>query len=75
MSKKKLSDSFEDKLKRLEEITEKLESGETGLEQSIVLFEEGVKLSKECISILNKAELKITTLQKELNNISTNDED
>ncbi len=75
MSKKKSSDSFEDKLKRLEEITEKLESGETGLEQSIVLFEEGVKLSKECISILNKAELKITTLQKELNNISTNDED
>ncbi|MCZ7608652.1 MAG: exodeoxyribonuclease VII small subunit [Ignavibacterium sp.] len=75
MSKKKSLDSFEDKLKRLEAITEKLESGETGLEQSIVLFEEGVKLSKECISILNKAELKITTLQKELNNISTNDED
>lgn len=75
MSKKKSLDSFEDKLKRLEAITEKLESGETGLEQSIDLFEEGVKLSKECISILNKAELKITTLQKELNNISTNDED
>ncbi|GIK20959.1 MAG: exodeoxyribonuclease VII small subunit [Ignavibacteriota bacterium] len=75
MSKKKSLDSFEDKLKRLEAITEKLESGETGLEQSIVLFEEGIKLSKECISILNKAELKITTLQKELNNISTNDED
>lgn len=75
MSKKKSLDSFEDKLKRLEAITEKLESGETGLEQSIVLFEEGIKLSKECISILNKAELKITTLQKELKNISTNDED
>lgn len=75
MSKKKSLDSFEDKLKRLEAITEKLESGETGLEQSIVLFEEGIKLSKECISILNKAELKITTLQKELNNISTNDKD
>ncbi len=75
MSKKKSLISFEDKLKRLEAITEKLESGETGLEQSIVLFEEGIKLSKECISILNKAELKITTLQKELNNISTNDED
>ena len=44
MSKKKSLDSFEDKLKRLEAITEKLESGETGLEQSIVLFEEGVKL-------------------------------
>ncbi|HQF42025.1 MAG TPA: exodeoxyribonuclease VII small subunit [Ignavibacteriaceae bacterium] len=75
MSKKKSLISFEDKLKRLEAITEKLESGEVDLEQSIVLFEEGVKLSKECISILNKAELKITTLQKELNNISINDED
>ena len=61
MSKKKSLISFEDKLKRLEAITEKLESGEVDLEQSIVLFEEGVKLSKECISILNKAELKITT--------------
>lgn len=75
MSKKRSLISFEDKLKRLEAITERLESGEVDLEQSIILFEEGVKLSKECISILNKAELKITTLQKELNNISINDED
>lgn len=71
MSKKKISNSFEDKLKRLEAITNQLENNGPGLEQSIELFEEGVKLSKECISILEKAELKISSLQKQLNNIAT----
>ena len=75
MSKKKISNSFEDKLKRLEAITNQLENNGPGLEQSIELFEEGVKLSKECISILEKAELKISSLQKQLNNISTEDEE
>jgi exodeoxyribonuclease VII small subunit len=75
MSKKKISDSFEEKLKRLEAITNQLENNGPGLEQSIELFEEGVKLSKECISILEKAELKISSLQKQLNNISTEDEE
>lgn len=75
MSKKKISDSFEEKLKRLELITDQLENNGPGLEQSIELFEEGVKLSKECISILEKAELKISSLQKQLNNISTEDEE
>lgn len=75
MTKKKNSDSFEDKLKRLEKITDQLESGGTGLEQSITLFEEGVKLSKECITILEKAELKISSLQKQLKHINNDDEE
>ena len=66
MSKKKSSDNFEDKLARLEEITTSLENSEIGLEDSIQLFEEGVKLSKECLSVLEKAELKVTTLKKDL---------
>jgi exodeoxyribonuclease VII small subunit len=75
MSKKKSSDNFEDKLARLEEITTSLENSEIGLEDSIQLFEEGVKLSKECLSVLEKAELKVTTLKKDLNKINNLEED
>ena len=75
MSKKKSSDNFEEKLARLEEITTSLENSEIGLEDSIQLFEEGVKLSKECLSVLEKAELKVTTLKKELNEINNLEED
>ena len=75
MSKKKSFDSFEDKLTRLEEITTSLENSEIGLEDSIQLFEEGVKLSKECLSVLEKAELKVTTLKKDLNEINNLEED
>jgi exodeoxyribonuclease VII small subunit len=75
MSKKKLTDNFEDKLARLEEITTSLENNEIGLEDSIQLFEEGVKLSKECLSVLEKAELKVTTLKKDLNEINNLEED
>ncbi|MEO8232080.1 MAG: exodeoxyribonuclease VII small subunit [Ignavibacteriota bacterium] len=75
MSKKKSSDNFEDKLARLEEITTALENNDVGLEDSIQLFEEGVKLSKECLSVLEKAELKVTVLKKELNEINNLEED
>lgn len=67
MSKKK-EISFEDSLKRLQEISEQLESDETGLEKSIELYEEGVKLSKFCYSVLKDAELKVTELKKEIEN-------
>jgi len=75
MSKKKLSDNFEDKLTRLEEITNSLENSEIGLEDSIQLFEEGVKLSKQCLSILQKAELKVNILKKDLSEINNLEED
>jgi exodeoxyribonuclease VII small subunit len=75
MSKKKSSDNFEDKLARLEEITNSLENSEIGLEDSIKLFEEGVKLSKECLAVLEKAELKVNTLKKDLSAINNLEED
>lgn len=75
MSKKKASDNFEDKLARLEEITTSLEKSDIGLEDSIQLFEEGVKLSKECLSVLEKAELKVTILKKDLSEINNLEED
>lgn len=70
MSKKKQASDFESKLSRLEEITSTLENNDIGLEDSLNLFEEGVKLSKECLSILEKAELKVKVLQKELTEIN-----
>ncbi|MGQ9643813.1 MAG: exodeoxyribonuclease VII small subunit [Ignavibacterium sp.] len=73
MSKTKSTISFEEKLKRLEKISEMLESGEVQLEESISLFEEGIKLSKECLTILENAELKITQLKKEVSNKLTDE--
>jgi exodeoxyribonuclease VII small subunit len=75
MSKKKSTENFEDKISRLEEITTSLEDNEIGLENSIQLFEEGVKLSKECLTILEKAELKVNVLKKDLSKINNLDED
>lgn len=54
--------SFEEKMKRLEEIVRLMEQGERPLEESLGLFEEGVRLSAECQSILEEAERKVTTL-------------
>lgn len=56
--------TFEESLKRLEEIVRTLESGDTPLEESIKLFEEGVKLSGYCNTLLETAEQKVTVLTK-----------
>jgi exodeoxyribonuclease VII small subunit len=53
---------FEKKLSRLEEIVGQMEKGELALEDSLKLFEEGVKLSRECHAKLNDAEAKVKLL-------------
>jgi exodeoxyribonuclease VII small subunit len=53
---------FEKKLGRLEEIVQKMEKGDLALEESLKLFEEGVKLSRECHQRLNEAETKVKKL-------------
>jgi exodeoxyribonuclease VII small subunit len=75
MTKKKTKDNFEENLERLEEISNLLESEEIGLDDSIELFEEGIRLSKACISKLKNAELKITELKGELSEVTADDED
>ena len=55
---------FEAKLKRLEEIVKNMESGDVALETSLKLFEEGIKLSRECQTQLTDAEQKIQKLMK-----------
>ncbi len=54
--------TFEECIKKLETIAEILESGETTLEESISLYEEGMQLSKQCSKILGEAQQKIITL-------------
>ncbi|MBS1128194.1 MAG: xseB, partial [Nitrospirae bacterium] len=58
---------FEAALARLEEIVTELESGELGLEQSLKLFEEGVKLARVCNARLEEAERKVEVLLKDKN--------
>jgi len=53
---------FEKKLKRLEEIVLKMEKGDLPLEESLKLFEEGVKLSRECHKRLSEAESQVKVL-------------
>lgn len=54
--------TFEDNMKRLEQIADRIENGEMGIEETIKLFEEGKKLAQECQEYLNGAELKINKL-------------
>jgi exodeoxyribonuclease VII small subunit len=57
--------SFEDAMERLEEIVEKIESGEAGLDKSIELCEEAAKLVKSLKKRLNEAELKVKQLTRD----------
>ena len=57
--------NFEQSLKRLEEIVDKLEGEELALEESLKLFEEGVKLAESCGRRLDDAEKKVTLLLKD----------
>lgn len=62
MSQSAQPQSFEDAVKRLTEIIEKLERGDLPLEESIALFEEGVKLSAVSQARLDAAEKKVEEL-------------
>ena len=59
--------TFEESLKKLEKIVEKLEDGNVNLDDSIKSFEEGVALVKECQKQLSEAEIKIQTLLEDGN--------
>ena len=54
---------FEENLKELELIVAKLESGEAGLDESLELYEKGIKLSALCKERLETAKQKIETLK------------
>ena len=62
MAKKKLT--FEEALEQLDTITEQIEQGKIGLEESIAKYEEGMTLVNKCRGMLAKAEHKIQQLQQ-----------
>lgn len=62
--KEKEGHSFEEALKRLEEIVDTLEAGNSPLEESIKLYEEGMMLAKSCMTQLNDAKLRLKKIQK-----------
>ena len=52
--------TYEEAYNKLESILERLESKNTSLDESLSLYEEGIKLYKHCNKRLEKAELKIS---------------
>lgn len=54
--------SFEASLHRLQEVVEKLEGGELGLEESLALFEEGIGLARSAQARLDSAEKRVEEL-------------
>ena len=61
---------FEESLEKLSRLVEKMESGDLSLEESLKIFEEGIKLSKDCQNALSEAEKKVEALLLEDNQAS-----
>jgi exodeoxyribonuclease VII small subunit len=63
--------TFEQSMKKLEQIVQELESGDLHLEEAMQKFEEGIKLSKLCSEKLDETEKKVTLLlQDQKGNVS-----
>ena len=72
MSKDK-ENSFEKNLQKLELIVQKLDSGEIGLEESVQLYEEGMKIKKICDNKLKDIEMQIKKIMIEDNKVTKED--
>ena len=64
---------FESALEELEKITDKLESGDTTLAESLKLYEKGIGLVRVCTEQLDAAEQKVILLQKENDTVKEKD--
>ena len=58
--------NYEDKLKRLAEITEKMENPDLSMSDGVALYEEGVTIAKACYDELNSVRGKINVIRKDL---------
>ena len=65
MAIKKKAATFESALEELEELVERLESGDLPLDEALADFERGVKLTRECQKKLASAEQKVKVLMEE----------
>jgi exodeoxyribonuclease VII small subunit len=64
---------FEESLKQLEEIVNKMEQGQLSLEQSLGAFEQGVQLTRQCQNTLKQAEQRVAKLTPKDDNFELND--
>jgi exodeoxyribonuclease VII small subunit len=62
---------FEEAMKELEALVQKMERGDLRLEESLHVFERGIALAQQCRQSLEKAELKVQNLLER----SSNDQD
>ncbi len=58
---------FEQAMARLEAIVGELEKGDLPLDESLKIFEEGIRLSKNCLKVLEEAEKKVEVLVQDKN--------
>ena len=65
LSRNRAAKNFEASLKELERIVREMEAGDLPLERSLELFEQGVKLSRECQERLTEAERRIEVLLRD----------
>ena len=65
-----MENSYEQSLKRLEEIAARLESGGMELEESLTLFEEGIGLYKSCAKKLDEAQGRIEMLVQQAESLT-----
>ena len=72
MTKEK-NNNFEVNLKKLEGIVDKLESGNIDLEESVRLYEEGMKIKKICDNKLKDIEMQIKKIKIEDNKVVKED--
>ena len=71
--KKEKDNNFEANLKKLEVIVDKLESGDIGIEESVKLYEEGMKIKKICDKKLKDIEMQIKKIKIEDNKVLKED--
>ena len=62
-----MENKFEESISRLEQIVQALENGDIDLDESLKLFEEGIKLTKSCQKMLDDAEKKVSVLRSDEN--------
>lgn len=65
--------TFEKRLERIKDIVQQLEVGELPLDQGVKLFQEGVRLSKECGTELEQARIVVETADQDSTPTSTED--
>jgi exodeoxyribonuclease VII small subunit len=66
--------TFENSIQELDTIVERMESGELSLDESLKLFEQGVKLTRSCQQTLAEAEAKIEKLMADVKEPLINEE-